>query len=174
MNEKTQQSIPNDTINSFSKRLREGIGNESVRSFAKRCGLSDTAIRAYLSGKSLPTIDNLATIASITGRSVSWLIYGKEENLSIGINNSHNEINCYDSDEGMLNIIRNFMTQEEKNKALQIFRKGGLKDLMPAVVEDEPQKSVESVLGRDLSGRANAAETEEEQAQVTRKGKVAG
>ncbi|EOG2833199.1 helix-turn-helix domain-containing protein [Salmonella enterica] len=174
MNEKTQQSIPADTINSFSKRLREGIGNESVRSFAKRCGLSDTAIRAYLSGKSLPTIDNLATIASITGRSVSWLIYGIEENLSTEINTSQNKVDCYDSDEGMLNIIKNFMTQEEKNKALQIFRKGGLKDLMPAVVEGGPQSTVESVLGGGLSGRGNAAETEEEQAQVARKGKIAG
>lgn len=46
--------------------------------------------------------------------------------------------------------------------------------LMPAVVEDEPQKSVESVLGGGLPGRGNAAETGEEQAQVTHKGKVAG
>ncbi|HGG3381522.1 TPA: hypothetical protein ACJFZB_002915 [Salmonella enterica subsp. enterica serovar Stanley] len=72
--------------------------------------------------------------------------------------------------------ILNLLNDEEKNAVVEIFKLGGISELMPKVVaaSRDSQNTVESVLGGGLSGRGNAAETGEEQAQVTHKGKVAG
>ncbi|EBS4105280.1 hypothetical protein ZD86_02160 [Salmonella enterica subsp. enterica] len=72
--------------------------------------------------------------------------------------------------------ILNLLNDDEKIAAVEIFKLGGISELMPGVVTASRglQNTVESVLGGGSSGRSNAAETEEEQAQVTRRGKVAG
>ncbi|ECC9940750.1 hypothetical protein WDI34_005488 [Salmonella enterica subsp. enterica] len=72
--------------------------------------------------------------------------------------------------------ILNLLNDEEKIAAVEIFKLGGISELMPRVVaaSRNPQNTAESVLGGGLSGRGNAAETEEEQAQVAHKGKIAG
>lgn len=168
MNKGADQSFLYEEKNLFGERLRLAIGSESVREFAKKCGISDTMIHKYLKGKASPSFSKLELIAKAADKPVAWFT-GDNETVGLHSENEYSDVVCRLSD-----IIQNYMTPEERLKAVEVFRKGGLMALMPAVVEDEPQKSVESVLGRDLSGRANAAETEEEQAQVTRKGKVAG
>ncbi|EAS2153970.1 helix-turn-helix domain-containing protein [Salmonella enterica] len=168
MNKGADQSFLYEEKNLFGERLRLAIGSESVREFAKKCGISDTMIHKYLKGKASPSFSKLELIAKAADKPVAWFT---GDNETVGL---HGENECSDVVCRLSDIIQNYMTPEERLKAVEVFRKGGLMALMPAVVEDEPQKSVESVLGRDLSGRANAAETEEEQAQVTRKGKVAG
>lgn len=60
----------------FKDRLREAIGDESGNSFAKRCGMSEAVIRAYLSGKTYPSLDRLATLAEKCEVSIEWLANG--------------------------------------------------------------------------------------------------
>lgn len=48
-----------------------------MRSFAGECGMSDTVIRQYLSGKSEPTRPAIIAIARISGCSINWLLTGE-------------------------------------------------------------------------------------------------
>ncbi len=45
--------------------------------FADLCGIPDTSLRNYLSGKSIPGGENLARIATATGVSIDWLLTGR-------------------------------------------------------------------------------------------------
>ncbi|WP_392434907.1 helix-turn-helix domain-containing protein [Yersinia sp. HM-2024] len=60
----------------FKDRLREAMGKESGNSLAKRCGMSEAVIRAYLSGKTYPSLDRLATLAEKCEVSIEWLANG--------------------------------------------------------------------------------------------------
>jgi phage repressor protein C with HTH and peptisase S24 domain len=52
------------------------MGGMSARTFAHKCALSEGAIRSYLSGGTLPTLDRLEQIASSVGVSPVWLAFG--------------------------------------------------------------------------------------------------
>ena len=69
--------IEEGRIGNFPDRLKEAIGEASVRSFARSAGLSETALRQYLSGKSEPTRPALVSIADAAEVSIQWLIVGE-------------------------------------------------------------------------------------------------
>ncbi|HGH9528568.1 TPA: helix-turn-helix domain-containing protein [Yersinia enterocolitica] len=52
------------------------MGKESGNSLAKRCGMSEAVIRAYLSGKTYPSLDRLAILAEKCEVSIEWLANG--------------------------------------------------------------------------------------------------
>ena len=62
--------------NSFAERLKCVINSESVRGFAHRCGISEGALRNYLSGGE-PTRPALIAITAATGVSLLWLASGQ-------------------------------------------------------------------------------------------------
>jgi len=55
------------------------MGAIGARAFARSCGLSEGAIRSYLSGDTYPTLDRLEQIAAAVGVSAVWLGFGIEE-----------------------------------------------------------------------------------------------
>lgn len=72
----TQHPIPLGGIGCFGERLKEVMGNTGARAFARACGLSEGAIRSYLSGETFPTLDRLAQIAHATKADPMWLAFG--------------------------------------------------------------------------------------------------
>lgn len=60
----------------FRLRMQEILGRESMRSFALKCGLSEGAIRNYLSGGE-PTRPALWAISEAAGVSLEWLATGR-------------------------------------------------------------------------------------------------
>ena len=62
----------------FSERLEKAIGSRSVRGFSLECGISDRAIRHYLSCESEPTLTKLVTMAETAKVSIQWLATGEE------------------------------------------------------------------------------------------------
>ncbi|MFV8801447.1 helix-turn-helix domain-containing protein [Yersinia sp. LJYL362] len=74
----------------FKDRLREAMGKESGNSLAKRCGMSEAVIRAYLSGKTYPSLDRLAILAEKCEVSIEWLANGGDT-ASNGISSQLNE-----------------------------------------------------------------------------------
>ncbi|WP_350447807.1 S24 family peptidase [Pseudomonas solani] len=64
-------------IGFFGERLKGVMGNIGARAFARSCGLSEGAIRSYLSGDTFPTLDRLAQIAQAAGVDPLWLAFGK-------------------------------------------------------------------------------------------------
>ena len=69
-----ESDVENDA---FKDRLKGAMGKESARAFALRAGISPTAVRQYLSGKSLPTLDNLIAAAKIANVNLLWLATGE-------------------------------------------------------------------------------------------------
>ncbi len=60
----------------FAERLSQSIRSISVRSFSRKCGVSETALRAYIAGKSDPSRRALVAMARTAGVSVDWLATG--------------------------------------------------------------------------------------------------
>lgn len=80
-------------MQSFKNRLADVMQGDSVSTFAKKCGMSETVIRDYLSGKTFPSLNRLATIAEKCDVSYSWLATGHnlEEIGEIESENVYNE-----------------------------------------------------------------------------------
>ncbi|MEQ1976426.1 helix-turn-helix transcriptional regulator [Xenorhabdus sp. SGI240] len=76
----TDHVFQGSVITRFGERLSTLIQGESYKSFAKKCGMSDKAIRDYVSGKTFPALDRIAHIADVTGCSFEWLTTGRTVN----------------------------------------------------------------------------------------------
>jgi transcriptional regulator with XRE-family HTH domain len=65
-----------------SRRLEELIdktyGARGAAQFAKDMNIPDQTMRPWLAGESLPSSDKLIKISKKTGRSIDWLLLGKE------------------------------------------------------------------------------------------------
>ncbi len=61
----------------FHTRLKRAIGSESVNSFAKKCDVSESLLRKYLSGDSLPGTKALVAISENARVSLEWLSTGR-------------------------------------------------------------------------------------------------
>lgn len=71
-----EHPIPLGGIGCFKDRLKEVMGTAGARAFARSCGLSEGAIRSYLSGETYPTLDRLAQIAHAVKADPMWLAMG--------------------------------------------------------------------------------------------------
>nr|ELR5114713.1 helix-turn-helix transcriptional regulator [Providencia stuartii] len=111
-------------ITGFNGRLKILIGKNSIRSFASECNISDTIIRKYLSGQSLPGIDKIEAIVKYTGCSLEWLVTGKGTQQPLPPNN----VTPKDIEAGW-NYIFQSLTPEEKHRVISTFNRGGLQAL---------------------------------------------
>ncbi len=76
---KPKHPIPLGGIGCFGERLKAAMGNVGARAFSRTCGLSEGAIRSYLSGETFPTLDRLAQIAHAAKVDAMWLAFGGQE-----------------------------------------------------------------------------------------------
>ena len=65
-------------IEGFQERIRATIDGASVNAFAKKCGLAESVVRSYLTGRSLPGLDKLYSLAHGGNVRVEWLATGEE------------------------------------------------------------------------------------------------
>ncbi len=65
-------------MSSFGERLKIAFQNARNAEIARKIGVSEPAIKKYMSG-SMPSLDKLILIKNLTGRSLDWLIEGKDE-----------------------------------------------------------------------------------------------
>jgi phage repressor protein C with HTH and peptisase S24 domain len=76
-------------FDAFKERLKLAIGSDSARAFSRKSGLSEGAIRSYLSGETLPTLDRLHLIAAAADVGADWLAFGySKESLETEISES--------------------------------------------------------------------------------------
>ncbi|MEX5342985.1 XRE family transcriptional regulator [Pseudomonas sp. I2] len=73
---KNEHPILANGIGRFRERLKEAMKGAGARGFARDCGLSEGAIRSYLSGETYPTLDRLTQIANASGVDAVWLAFG--------------------------------------------------------------------------------------------------
>ena len=71
-------------LDDFPSRLKKAVGENSIRGFARSCGFSDTVLRQYLNGLSVPTRPALLSIARIADVSLEWLAGGQASSSETG------------------------------------------------------------------------------------------
>jgi len=64
-------------MSDFKDRLKTVISDESVNAFAGKSGVTEGALRKYLSGSSLPGLDKLIAISDAAEVNIEWLATGK-------------------------------------------------------------------------------------------------
>ncbi|TGA68011.1 LexA family transcriptional regulator [Aliivibrio fischeri] len=80
---KNKEKKYEEKIKKFPSRLKEVMEGESIRAFSKKTGLSYGALQSYLTGKSMPSLDNLGLIADSTNVSMEWLASGDVANSKL-------------------------------------------------------------------------------------------
>lgn len=69
--------IPMPGINRFPERLRVAMNGLTNVALAERSGLSESAIRSYLNGRSYPGIDKIEAISAACDTPLIWLMTGE-------------------------------------------------------------------------------------------------
>ncbi|MDA8483626.1 c repressor [Pseudomonas resinovorans] len=94
---KNEHPIPLGGIGCFRERLKEVMTNTGARAFARNCGLSEGAIRSYLSGETFPTLDRLAQIAHANKVDPMWLAFGAPALTQVREDEDYAYIPLYDA-----------------------------------------------------------------------------
>ncbi|MGI3172536.1 S24 family peptidase [Aeromonas veronii] len=63
-------------IDAFSARVRDLVGRENVRSFSRRVGVSDSVVRKYMAGGTMPSVGLVAQICGYDPDLFLWLCFG--------------------------------------------------------------------------------------------------
>lgn len=92
-----ERPVPSQAIGCFRDRLKKVMGGEAARGFARKCGLSEGAIRSYLSGDTYPTLDRLEQIAGAAGCSAVWLSFGIDEQPQLIEDDEYSYVPLYDA-----------------------------------------------------------------------------
>jgi len=74
-----KHSSLNAKLECFGDRLKIAMGDETPYAAHKRTGITESLIRKYISGDSLPNIERAAEMADAFNVSLSWLATGKGE-----------------------------------------------------------------------------------------------
>lgn len=143
----------------FKDRLEEAMGNDSSRVFAAKCGLSDGVIRNYLSGKTYPSLDRLAQIASASGRPVEWFIRDESVGEIEHKNAQADKSTSYDRDRLKTKLIAivELLEDRELASAIELFRKRGFEALMPEIFNNPDARSEKCVAERDSVRHSSSA-----------------
>ncbi|OQY20117.1 MAG: hypothetical protein B6I36_02425 [Desulfobacteraceae bacterium 4572_35.1] len=77
----------------FPYRVKSLLNGQSVRNFAQQCGVSEGALRRYLSGSSEPGLSAMKGMARAASVNIEWLATGegpkrKNEGNSYNVSNS--------------------------------------------------------------------------------------
>lgn len=132
MSKKINQTFREGGIVHFGERLKQAMNGESNLSFAKKCGLSETVIRNYLSGKSFPGIDKLPVLAAATGKSIEWLVTGND------VEADSSQLATKEELEQWWHLIMRSFTSSELMSIIRTFQNSGKKGLFD-LNESEPK-----------------------------------
>jgi phage repressor protein C with HTH and peptisase S24 domain len=73
---KKTQPVASALAEGFRVRLKQVLGDASVRDFSRRAGVSEAAMRDYLSGGTFPSIDRVDALANAANINPGWLVTG--------------------------------------------------------------------------------------------------
>lgn len=74
---KSPRSTP-QPANDFWKRVTDAFGTSDVQTIADKLGITYQAVKKWRDGNAEPSRKRLEAISELTGRSIDWLMTGKE------------------------------------------------------------------------------------------------
>jgi len=116
----------------FGKRLKQVIHGASIRGFSRKCGVSETALRAYIAGNRDPSRRALIAMARAASVSVGWLVAGD----GVMRPEDHNPENSETLERQHLQAEQRLVQQEEFKKGWQ---------LMLDLLKDDPEYNPDGV-----------------------------
>lgn len=142
--ENVKQTIHNDGIIHFKDRLKHAMNGMSNVELAARCGISETAIRTYLNGKSLPTIDKIVSIAEACETNVEWLITGQRNAVATEFIVKYNEKTPNDTMTEIHKILDN-LTVDEVRVVHNFLNREGVNGLLRLIASNSPSLDNQSL-----------------------------
>lgn len=156
MSKKQNLSFRSGGIVHFGERLREAMAGQSNLAFAKKCGLSETVIRGYLSGKTYPGVDKLPAIAEATGKSIEWLVTGEEKEEANEAARTTEELELW------WNMILKSLTHNELASVIKAYQDNGKRALLDTVSANDTLGISRSAINTALVLEALPAEARRE------------
>jgi transcriptional regulator with XRE-family HTH domain len=111
-------------INCFPERLKIAMEGMTNVALASKCGLSESAVRGYLKGRSYPGIDKIQAIAQACNAPMVWLITGE-----IGAEKDEKIAQMSDSLASVLAV----MTQEQRHQLAMAIVQHGISGIFNAL-----------------------------------------
>ncbi|WP_176227897.1 helix-turn-helix domain-containing protein [Cedecea sp. NFIX57] len=112
-------------INRFSERLKVAMNGMPNVTLAAKCGISESAVRSYLKGRSFPGIDKIQAIAEACDAPMTWLITGEAPTTD-------RIENALKYDNGMTHVI-SMMTDEQRGSLASAIVEHGVSGIMNAL-----------------------------------------
>lgn len=145
LSENTESFFIRSELVRFKDKLREAMNGESNRAFGSKCQLSEAVIRNYLSGKTYPTLDRLAVIASVTNKPIEWFL---SDDFSADAHLKTQATETAALHDQLMSVLK-LMNPEELKRAIDIFKIKGLSGLMPEVIG----QSIDSPAHKEILGQ---------------------
>ncbi|PYZ58634.1 MULTISPECIES: helix-turn-helix transcriptional regulator [Providencia] len=152
-NRETDNSMPRgfirNEITHFKDRLREAMNGESGNSLAKRSGISEAAIRTYLSGKTYPSLDKLAVLAEKCEVAIEWLANGVNTAPLIETKEPPEQVTEVQEKVWLEFLHR--MTPKERDAIIESVVRNGLASLLQATHTDSKhEQSIDDLTADEL------------------------
>ena len=130
----------------FKDRLQMLVGPRSVNSFAKLCGLPESTLRSYLSGRSKPGLEHAQKVADACGVDRYWLVTGmgspRRQDLGTGEPSPAGDLSLAE-----LGLIKGWRQLDAKGRQAVLAM---MEALTQAATEQVFNGPVENIAGRDV------------------------
>ncbi|WP_336844956.1 helix-turn-helix transcriptional regulator [Providencia rettgeri] len=145
----TARGFTRNEITQFKERLRQAMKGESGNSLAKRSGISEAAIRTYLSGKTYPSLDKLAVLAEKCEVSIEWLANGV--NTTTLVDTKEPPEHVTEVQEKVWLEFLHRMTPKERDAIIEsVVRKGLSALLQSAHTNNKQEQSIDDLSAEDM------------------------
>lgn len=136
-----KQFLADSGINCFGDRLKEAMLAKGIATNVKLAGMtgmSETVIRSYISGRTMPALDRLAMLAYACDCSISWLATGEEEKIVFHSDidkKNENRGNKTDQASPLFNLLKT-LTPDEQEQIYQMLGRYGVNTLVKLLDDD--------------------------------------
>ncbi|EOF5041020.1 TPA: helix-turn-helix domain-containing protein [Providencia alcalifaciens] len=145
----TVRGFTRNEITHFKDRLREAMKGESGNSLAKRSGISEAAIRTYLSGKTYPSLDKLAILAEKCEVAIEWLANGVNTNSYIDTDKLPEHVT--EIQEKIWLEFLHRMTPKERDAIIDSVVRNGLSSLLQSShTNNQQEQSIDDLSADDM------------------------
>ncbi|EHE2941861.1 helix-turn-helix transcriptional regulator [Salmonella enterica] len=124
------RTLSNERIERFGERLKAAMKGMSNSELARRSGISEGAIRKYITGESYPAINNAMKVADACNVPLPWLLLGDDCLLSSSDHISKNSTTTTDKATSMFVCLLSMVSEQDRNALAIAASEIGIKGIL--------------------------------------------
>ncbi|ECH1487633.1 helix-turn-helix transcriptional regulator, partial [Salmonella enterica subsp. enterica] len=124
------RTFSNERIERFGERLKAAMKGMSNSELARRSGISEGAIRKYITGESYPAINNAMKVADACNVPLPWLLLGDDCSLSSSDHISKNSTTATDKATSMFVCLLSMVSEQDRNALAIAASEIGIKGIL--------------------------------------------